>query len=136
MLKTVGAIFVALIIIGAIASSKGSDSSRYNSSADIPTYKSPVYAIQIKGGHVSWYKGGFDSVMIVSMTLENQTDTDAKDPTISCSLNGESGTLVDTVSRTAYVKVKAHGTKYLSEFNMGFIDHQAATASCSIDPIG
>jgi len=80
----------------------------------------------------SWKKGGFDSIMLVNLTIENPTEYSVKDVSITCTHYAPSGTEIDSNSRTVYEVVPAKGRKSIREFNMGFIHSQASTTNCEI----
>ena len=80
----------------------------------------------------SWKKGGFDSIMLVNLTIENPTEYSVKDVSITCTHYAPSGTEIDSNSRTVYEVVPAKGRKAIREFNMGFIHSQASTTNCEI----
>ena len=81
---------------------------------------------------MSWYKGGFESVMIASFTIVNHNDFGVKDVEVTCSSTAASGTVIDHNTRTVYVLVKPQSSKRVREFNMGLINSQAAGTDCSI----
>ena len=80
----------------------------------------------------SWYKGGFDSVMMINATIKNNGKRDVKDITIECIHSSNSGTRIDSNKKTVFELVKAGGSKRIKDFSMGFIHSQAASSNCSI----
>lgn len=79
-----------------------------------------------------WNKEGFGSVMEANFTVKNDSDYDVKDLEIKCRHFANSGTEIDSNTRTIYEVVKAHSTRKFNKFNMGFIHSQAASSSCGI----
>ncbi len=78
-------------------------------------------------------RGGFDTVFLLSGTIRNTSDVDIKDPTITCSLYGASGTEIGEVRETLLEIVPAAGTRRFSELNMGFMGStQVARYTCEI----
>jgi len=79
-----------------------------------------------------WTKGGFGSIMIADFTITNLSDYPVKDLDVTCNHFANSGTKIDSNSRTIYETVPAKGKKVVKDFNMGFIHSQAARSSCEI----
>ncbi len=79
-----------------------------------------------------WSKGGFDSIMMIDMTIKNNGKSDIKDFTVECEHSSNSGTKIDSNKRTVYEIIKAGETKSFKEFNMGFIHSQAKSSKCGI----
>lgn len=78
-------------------------------------------------------KGGFDSVLILSGTIENAAAFPIKDPVIACDLFGPSGTQVGQVAQTLYEVAPAQGTLRFKALNMGFLrSGQVARFSCAV----
>jgi hypothetical protein len=84
----------------------------------------------------SWRKGGFDTVMIASFTIQNKNDFAIKDIDVVCELSARSGTVIGYTAKTIYDTVPAHGRKTFRELNMGsgvsFDFGQAESAFCKI----
>ena len=89
-------------------------------------------ALQKMDLEFEWGKGGFDSVMIANFTIKNKSNYDVKDLEVKCTHSANSGTVIDSNDRTIYEIVKAHSTKKVNDFNMGFIHTQAARSRCEI----
>ena len=71
-------------------------------------------------------------MMLADFTVKNNSIYSIKDFKIECSHYAKSGTLIDTNERTVYDVVPAHAKKKFPEFNMGFIQSQAASSRCDI----
>ena len=86
----------------------------------------------------TWTLGGFGNIMLLKdVTIFNPTTITMKDALIRCSLYAASGTHLGDVSAIVYqplaARVNDHlGEAYIEEMNMGFVNSQAAKASCSI----
>lgn len=80
----------------------------------------------------SWYKGGFDSIMMGTFVIKNNNAFAVKDITIKCTHSGKSGTEIDSNSRTIYETINAKKKRTIRDFNMGFINTQAASTRCQI----
>lgn len=80
----------------------------------------------------NWSKGGFDSIMMVDLKVQNNGQRDIKDFEVTCEHQSNSGTKIDSNDRVVYEVVKAGETKNFKEFNMGFIHSQAKSTSCGI----
>jgi hypothetical protein len=80
----------------------------------------------------NWRKDGFGSVMLLSFTVKNDSSRDVKDFRVTCRHSAKSGTVIDSNSQIVYDVVKAHSVKRFNDFNMEFIDTQAASSSCTL----
>lgn len=81
---------------------------------------------------VSWKRGGFNSVAIVTIKIINDNSRTIRDIDIKCQLYANSGTLIDIKTDTVYEAVMGKSSKTVKDFNLGFIDKQASSLSCSI----
>jgi hypothetical protein len=70
--------------------------------------------------------------MLATFTFKNDNDFDVKDVAVQCDHSANSGTVIDRNTRTIYEVVKAHSTKTVRGFNMGFINSQAASTACGV----
>ena len=75
-----------------------------------------------------WRKGGFGTVGLHGLTIENSADIDFKDVVVSVSYFAESGTLIDRRVVTIYKVFPAQGTVSAEEVNTGFVNSNAASA--------
>jgi hypothetical protein len=80
----------------------------------------------------SWRLGGFGTVLILSGKVANVTNINKKDPLITCTTYGASGTQISSVSRPLFVSVKADSMTSFRDFSMGFVNSQSSTARCSV----
>lgn len=78
------------------------------------------------------YKGGFDNILMVNITLANKGKQDVKDIALICEHYSNSGTRIDSNRRVIYEIVTAGKSKTINDFNMGLIHSQAARTNCSI----
>lgn len=81
----------------------------------------------------SWTTGGFDTVGMMTFTIENDNDYMVKDITISCSFRGNSGTFLGDRTHTVYETVKPRSKRKFSKVNIGFIPNQSARGGCIIE---
>jgi hypothetical protein len=82
--------------------------------------------------NLRWRKTGFGSVMELSVTLVNKGKQDVKDIKLTCEHYSNSGTKIDSNTKTIYEIVPAGKSKVINNFSMGFIHSQAASSSCSV----
>lgn len=81
---------------------------------------------------LEWHKGGFGSVMLLSVKIKNESKWDVKDIQVECIHSANSGTRIDKNQKIIFEKIKAGKTLNIKDFNMGFIPNQASTTSCRI----
>lgn len=89
-------------------------------------------ALRLVSIDFNWSKGGFGSVMIVDFVILNPSNYAIKDLEVTCTHFANSGTRIDSNSRTIYEVVPAKGKKIVKDFNMGFIHSQATKTSCKV----
>ena len=79
-----------------------------------------------------WEKGGFGSVGIVDVKITNTSSRGwIRDIKVECSFYGKSGTMINTRSATVYETIRPKQTHVARKLNLGFIDQQSSSASCS-----
>lgn len=71
-----------------------------------------------------------DVTFTASFTIENKNAFPVKDVEITCHHYANSGTEIDSNTRTVYEIVPAKGSKRINGFAMGFIHSQAAKSAC------
>lgn len=124
--------FVLLGIIGALASTLNPHTTS-TSSVSIPAPKPPKeIAMQNVSVDMKWSKGGFDAVMLADLTITNKSIYPVKDIEIKCTHYANSGTQIDSNTRTLFEIVPANSKKTFKKFNMGFINTQVARSGCEI----
>lgn len=77
-------------------------------------------------------KSGFGNIAMINGSIKNLGPTNVKDIKIECDSFAASGTKIDTNKRTLYDAVAAGKTIKFKDFNMGFINTQVKSTSCSI----
>lgn len=92
-----------------------------------PVSKSDVLQ-NIRIGGFSWAKDGFGTVMKATFVIYNDNIFPVKDITVTCTHAANSGTKIDSNTRTIYERVDARGYFSVVQMNMGFI-HSAVTSS-------
>lgn len=132
-------VFLGLLVfvvgLGALNGPSGSGSATTSAGttpiADARSEKDKaVSALQIK--KFDWQKGGFDSVMKITITVQNTGNRDVKDIRLECTHASNSGTVIDSNKATIYELFPAGKSKTVRDFNMGFINNQVASSSCAI----
>lgn len=78
-------------------------------------------------------KAGFGNVLMIDVTLRNDSLSNLKDFQITCQSKGNSGTVMDSNTRVLYEVVDARTSRTFSKVNMGFLHSQAASTDCSVD---
>jgi hypothetical protein len=132
--KILGAIVVVVLIGKAVTGSPNPDASQTSvasveSSPAPPVRTDPVSQAKLK---YTWNKTADDLVMSIDFTVRNPTDEAFKDFEITCVGYAPSGTEIDRNERTVYQTVRAHGSRTMTAFNMGFLHTQVSSESCSI----
>ena len=83
-----------------------------------------------------WRKGGFGTVMIATLTIENPNAFRIKDIDVACELTAKSGTAISYTAATIYDVIPARARRIIRELNMGsgFTTdfNQVEAASCKL----
>jgi hypothetical protein len=87
---------------------------------------------QIRLSNLTWKKDGFDTVMLVSFTVQNPADVAVKDLELTCTHSANSGTTIDKNTKVIYEKLGPKSKRSFTDFNMGFIHPQATRTSCQV----
>ena len=83
-------------------------------------------------GGFSWQKDGFGSVMKATFVIYNRNKFAVKDIAVTCTHAANSGTKIDSNTRTVYERIEAGGHESVAEMNMGFIHSAASSSSCKV----
>lgn len=79
-----------------------------------------------------WKKDGFGTVMKASFTLHNGNTFPVKDLTVTCLHAANSGTKVDSNTRTIYERIGADRYFSVTDMNMGFIHSAVSSSTCRV----
>jgi ribosomal protein L40E len=133
LLTKVVAGFVGLTLVGGLLGGL-TEPKQGSGAAPAPVKVSPkdaaIDALKIEG--FKWTAGGFGSIMLISLKFKNEGARDVKDIEVQCDSSSNSGTKIDTNKKTVFELVKAGKSVTIREFNMGFINNQAAATSCRV----
>ena len=125
------AVIVALWLVGFLSIGLSSKSGTSGETQPKPKTPREEVAEGLKFDF-SWTKGGFSNVMLINATITNNSPYAIKDLVISCVHSANSGTAIDTNTKTAFETVDRGKTLKLRQFNMGFIHNQATKSNCEI----
>jgi len=89
-----------------------------------------VAALQIT--KVDWHKGGFNNIMMLNATIQNNGKRDVNDITVVCGHSSNGETRIDSNFATIYGPFPAGKSKSIHEFDMGSFHDQAKGTNCSI----
>ena len=78
-------------------------------------------------------KEGFGNVLVIDVTIRNDSLSNLKDFQIVCESMGPSGTVTDQNTRVLYGVVEARKTRTFRKLNMGFVNQQSVNADCRVD---
>jgi hypothetical protein len=77
-------------------------------------------------------KDGFGTVLKASFVLHNGNTFPVKDLTVTCVHAGNSGTRIDSNTRTIYERIGADQYYSVTDMNMGFIHSAATSTNCRV----
>lgn len=121
-------VVLALLVGGCFVLSVGAGVKAVNEASE----RKLKVAAQLEIVGFEWKKEGFGSIMEADFSIRNNGTNDVKDIEIECTHYAESGTKIDSNSRTIYEIIKAGETKEFKAFNMGFIHSQAKRSVATI----
>lgn len=78
------------------------------------------------------HKAASGNVLVIDVTIRNDSLSHLKDFQMVCENKGNSGTTTDTKRRVLYEIVEARTSRTFRDINMGLIDNQAAKTDCRI----
>ncbi len=124
----------ALILFGLLGTVFRTDEPTSPTSAavteEIAPSKGPI-AKQLDLAYRWWTES--DVLMHATFTITNKSSYSVKDIEITCKHFAESGTEIDSNTRTIYKLFPAHKAVAVRGFDMGFINSQATKSACSIE---
>ena len=130
---------IALSVLGTMLDPEPRTKSTSHAAATVaptPDVEKPVSkadalkAIRIDG--FRWEKDGFGSVMKATFTLYNDNRFGIKDVVVTCTHAANSGTIIDSNTRTVYERISARDYLAVNEMNMGFIHSKVSSSSCRV----
>lgn len=80
----------------------------------------------------SWSKGGFETVLLLDITLQNRGDRDVKDVEVSCDHIAKSGTKIGKSVGIIHEVFEAQKSRRIKQFSMGFLDQQVGSIRCEV----
>lgn len=83
--------------------------------------------------NMTWSIGGFGSVGVVTLAINNSNDFPIKNVGIECQFSGKSGTRLSTVTHTIFDSLKGRSKRTFKGVNVGFINSRSARAGCSVE---
>lgn len=82
---------------------------------------------------MTWNVGGFGTIGIINVTVDNANDFGVKDIAVRCIFSGKSGTELSSTRHTIFDTIAAKSKKVFREVNVGFINSQSARARCEVE---
>jgi hypothetical protein len=79
----------------------------------------------------SWRKDGLGSIMMATFHIRNTNSFPVKDIEVKCIHSAESGTAIDSNTRTIYRVVAAGSEIVANDVNMGFMHSDTVSSRCS-----
>jgi hypothetical protein len=95
-----------------------------------PTYKEVLSQLRIR--NLSWEKKGFGSIMSATFVVHNDSPTTVKDVVVTCKHSANSGTMIDSNTRTVYEIIRRRSSASVVDMDMGFIHSAAVESRCSV----
>lgn len=128
------AVWTAVVLAGLIwLFSEPKNKASAVASSSTPSYAAPTNGLsRISVGGLRWGKGITGSIMEASFSITNQNNYAVKDLVVTCVHTANSGTVIDSNTRTVYEVVYPGNTFLVHDLNMGFIHSQAQYTRCGI----
>jgi len=100
------------------------------SEAIVPEQPAPADGVKISSQ--SWRRGGLGSNAFLTMTLRNANDFAVGDIEISCAFARSDGVHLTDRTRLIHASINGKSRKTLARLHVGFVNPNAAKASCSV----
>ena len=113
----------------AIAKAKAAEIAAIDSSKPL-TKSEAMHNIRIDG--FRWDKSGFGSIMIATFVIHNDNKFPVKDLVVKCTHTANSGTVVDSNTRTIFERIEARSYQSVVDMNMGFIRSAVKSSQCNV----
>lgn len=81
---------------------------------------------------INWYKGNFETSLMLNAKLTNTADYPIKDIVIACDMFADSTTPLGSAVQTVYKTIPAKKSIRVNELNMGFVHSQAHKMGCEV----
>jgi membrane protein implicated in regulation of membrane protease activity len=115
----------------AASASTSASSDKVQATKEKPISRTEALAnLTINGLH--WRKNGFGTIMTASFVLHNGNTFPVKDLTVTCNHTANSGTKIDSNTRTIYELIGANGYHSVNDMNMGFIHSAVSSSTCRV----
>jgi hypothetical protein len=95
-----------------------------------PTYKEVLAQLRI--GSFSWETKGFGTTMMATFVVHNDSPITVKDVVVTCKHSANSGTQIDSNTRTVYEVIQRKSYASVVDMNMGFIHGEAVKSKCIV----
>lgn len=92
--------------------------------------QNPEQAMQVE--KVEGRMEGFGNVLVIDITLRNDSLSNLKDFHLKCDSKGPSGTKLGVNSTVLYETVNARETRTFRKVNMGLLNYQATSTYCEV----
>ena len=92
--------------------------------------QNPEQGMQVE--KVDGRKAGFNNVLVIDITLRNDSLSNLKDFQISCESKGPSGSVLGVNDIVLYETVDARETQTFRKVNMGLLNQQAKSTQCEV----
>jgi hypothetical protein len=133
ILKGIGIGVAVLIGIGMLVDKTGTSTDRAGATSGPSASQMKRQALGlVKINEWSWDTHGFGNVMMANFTFENRNAFSVKDIEVTCTHIANSGTKIDSNTRTIYEIIPGNGLRSVRDFNMGFVNSQAAKSRCEV----
>ncbi len=131
-IKYGAAVAVGAMIVAACTGKKEEPKATVTPAVVAPAVEAPKVDPVVLVDGWGWTNPSDMFLKLQSVKIKNNTNQDIKDPEISCSAFGESGTRIDSNRREQFKIIKAGETIDLGSVDMGFLRSQAHKVGCTI----
>jgi hypothetical protein len=87
---------------------------------------------KLKVVRFAWRKGGYGTILMVDLTIQNDNAAALKDVAVHCDGYAESGTRIGSNDRIIYQIFPGQEQRSVPDFDMGFVDPQVADEACAV----
>lgn len=125
-----GAIFVSFVFVSAVRMPSRQARAAFDMPAAVPSEGAGLADINLQ--LIRANKTGFGNVLEATFSISNRNRYPVKDLTVTCHHAANSGSVIDSNTRTIYELIPANGSTYVNDFNMGFVNTQSVRTLCEV----
>lgn len=124
--------FIGFMVVGTMRHNPKASTADSTGAAVVKPPSQGAGLSDIRLNVINLNKVGFGNVLEATFSINNLNQYAVKDLTVTCKHVANSGTYIDSNTRTIYEMIPSRGSTYIRDFNMGFINSQMSGSVCAV----